>query len=153
MLRSPLLLAPLAALALPAVAAAQTSFGTSCAGASGVTPELSVTGVVQSGQPWTLEVTAPGGMGLGYLLVGFSNTSASALGGVPLPLDLGAYFGDPLWVGCELAIDPGYLILPYTFDPNASGGTWTQNVPGFDTGQLYLQALNVDRTSRRASRA
>ncbi|QDU85604.1 Serine/threonine-protein kinase pkn1 [Planctomycetes bacterium Pla163] len=140
-----LLLVALAALALPTLPAqAQTSFGTSCAGASGVTPELSIIGPVQSGQPWTLEVTAPGGLGLGYLLVGFSNTSASALGGVPLPLDLGAFFADPLWGGCELAIDPSYQFLPYTFDPNANGGLWSKNFPGFDTGQLYLQALNID---------
>lgn len=139
-----LLVAPLAALATTAAAQAQTSFGTSCAGASGVTPELAVVGAVQSGQPWTLEVTAAGGIGLGYLLVGFSNTSASVLGGVPLPLDLGGFFGDPLWSGCELTIDPSYLILPYTFDPNANGGTWSVDFQGFSSGSIYLQALNID---------
>jgi formylglycine-generating enzyme required for sulfatase activity len=129
---------------LASTAHAQTTFGTGCAGASGVTPTLSVSGVVQSGQPWTLTVTAPGGIGLGYLLVGFSNTSASALGGLPLPLDLGALFGDPLWSGCALSIDPSYLILPYTFDPNSNGGEWSRSFPGFDTGQAYMQALNID---------
>lgn len=123
---------------------AQTTFGTSCAGASGVSPQVAVSSVVQSGQPWTLEVTAPGGIGLGYLLIGFSNTTSSVLGGAPLPLDLGTFFADPLWSGCELSIDPSYLILPYTFDPNANGGLWTKNFPGFDTGPLYVQTLNID---------
>ncbi|WP_419186257.1 formylglycine-generating enzyme family protein [Rohdeia mirabilis] len=139
------MLAALAALALSTLPAqAQTTFGTSCAGASGVTPTLSVSGVVQSGQPWTLEVTAPGGIGFGYLLVGFSNTTASALGGVPLPFDLGTLFTDPLWSGCDLTIDPNFLTLPYTFDPNANGGLWTKNFQGFSGGQLYVQAINID---------
>lgn len=125
-------------------AQAQTTFGSSCAGASGVTPELAVSGIVQSGQQWTLEVTAPGGIGLGYLLVGFSNTSASLLGGVPLPLDLGTLFVDPLWGGCDLTIDPSYLILPYTFDPNVNGGLFTKNFLGFDAGTVYMQVLNID---------
>lgn len=109
-----------------------------------MTPQLAVSGAVQFGQPWTLEVTAPGGIGLGYLLVGFSNTSASLLGGVALPLDLGVLFSDPLWSGCQLAIDPSYLVLPYTFDPNSNGGTWSKNFPGFDVGFLFAQAINVD---------
>jgi len=61
---------------------AQSSFGSGCAGASGVTPTLAVNGVVKSGSTWTLEVTAPGGIGLGYLAIGFSDTTASAIGGL-----------------------------------------------------------------------
>lgn len=138
------LVATVSALALSiGIARAQTSFGSSCAGASGVTPELAVSGVVQSGQQWTLEVTAPGGLGLGYLLVGLSNTSASALGGVPLPLDLGTHFARPQWAGCLLSVDP-QLVLPYTFDPNANGGVWTRDFPGFDSGTVFLQVLNID---------
>ena len=67
---------------------AQIAFGSSCAGASGATPTLAVSGAVRAGETWTLEITASGGIGLGYLLIGFSNTSASALGGIPLPIDL-----------------------------------------------------------------
>jgi formylglycine-generating enzyme required for sulfatase activity len=123
---------------------AQSSFGSSCAGASGVTPAIAVTGVVESGQIWTLDVRAPGGIGLGYLLVGFSNTSASVFGGVPLPLDLGVLFGDPLWSGCPLSVDPSYWIRPYTFDPNVNGGLASFDFLGFDTGSVFVQALNVD---------
>jgi|GEM_PF-2807648 len=141
--RSVLAIASALALATPP-ALAQTSFGTGCAGASGVTPQLTASSVVQAGQPWTVEVTAPGGIGLGYLLVGFSNANASGLEGLALPLDLGGLFADPLWSGCELAVDPSYLVLPYTFDPNANGGVWSTDFQGFDAGHVYLQALNVD---------
>lgn len=145
MLLRRILLAPAFALLLSSQALlAQTSFGSGCAGASGVTPQLTASSVVQSGQPWTVEVAAPGGIGLGYLLVGFSNRNASALGGAALPLDLGALFSDPLWSGCELAVDPSYLFLPYTFDPSVNGGVWSMDLQGFDTGQVYLQALNID---------
>jgi formylglycine-generating enzyme required for sulfatase activity len=123
---------------------AQTQFGTSCAGASGVTPTLAVSGVVKSGQNWTLEVTAPGGIGLGYLAIGFSNTSASAFGGLPLPLDLGGFFGDPLWSGCSLNVDPSYALAPYFFDPNNNGGLATFTFPGFDFGTVHMQAVNID---------
>lgn len=125
-------------------AEAQGSFGASCAGASGVTPQLEVSGIVRSGQPWTLEVRAPGGIGLGYLLVGFSKSNAALLGGAPLPLDLGTFFGDPLWSGCALNVDPSFLILPYAFDPNLNGGLWSRILPGFDAGRLYIQAINID---------
>jgi hypothetical protein len=87
---------------------AQALFGSSCAGASGMTPTLAVSGFVKSGQNWTLEVTAPGGIGFGYLLIGFSNTSA--FGGLSLPLDLAVLFFDPLWNGCRLNVDPSYTI-------------------------------------------
>ncbi|QDU85999.1 Serine/threonine-protein kinase pkn1 [Planctomycetes bacterium Pla163] len=123
---------------------AQTSHGAGCAGASGVTPTLAVSGIVKSGQSWTLEITAPGGLGLGYLAIGFSNTTASAFGGVPLPIDLGGFFGDPLWSGCSLNVDPSYALQPYAFDPNANGGLATFTFPGFDFGTVYLQAVNVD---------
>jgi len=125
-------------------AEAQTLFGTGCSGASGVTPTLAVSGVVKSGQNWTLEVTAPGGIGLGYLAIGFSNTSASAFGGLPLPLDLGGFFGDPLWSGCSLNVDPSYALAPYFFDPNNNGGLASFTFPGFDFGTVYMQAVNVD---------
>lgn len=138
-------LATAAALALSIGSAeAQATFGSSCAGASGVTPSVGVSGVVTTGQLWTLEVSSPGGFGFGYLLIGFSNTSASVLGGLPLPLDLGTYFGDPLWSGCPLGVDPSYQILPYVFDPNANGGLWSASFPGFDTGSVFVQALNID---------
>lgn len=123
---------------------AQSSFGSGCAGASGVTPTMAVSGSVKSGSTWTLEVTAPGGIGLGYLAIGFSNTTASAIGGLPLPLDLGVLFGDPLWSGCALNVDPSYTIRPYAFDPNANGGLATVTFPGFDFGAVYMQAINID---------
>lgn len=141
------LLTTLAFFALPTASAhAQIAFGSGCPGASGVTPELVMTGVVRSGSPWTLEVTAPGGIGFGYLLIGFSNTSTSVVGTppLPLPIDLGALFSDPLWGGCMLNVDPSYLFLPYTFDPNANGGTWSMDFQGFDSGELFVQALNLD---------
>jgi formylglycine-generating enzyme required for sulfatase activity len=123
---------------------AQTLFGSGCAGASGVTPTLAVSGAVKSGANWTLEVAAPGGIGLGYLAIGFSNTSASAFGGLPLPLDLGVFFGDPLWSGCSLNVDPSYALAPYGFDPNTSGGLATFTFPGFDVGTVFVQAVNID---------
>jgi formylglycine-generating enzyme required for sulfatase activity len=123
---------------------AQTLFGTSCAGASGVTPTLAVSGTVKSGQDWTLEVTAPGGIGFGYLLIGFSNTTASAFGGLPLPIDLGMFFADPLWSGCSLNVDPNYALQPYLFDPNTNGGLATFTFPGWDIGTVYMQAVNID---------
>jgi len=132
----------------PCVAAAtlhaQSSFGSGCAGASGVTPTLSVPDTVKSGSTWTLEITAPGGLGLGYLAVGFSNTTASAIGGLPLPLDLGVLFSDPLWSGCALNVDPSYGLLPYAFDPGANGGLATFTFPGFDFGAVHMQAVNLD---------
>jgi formylglycine-generating enzyme required for sulfatase activity len=123
---------------------AQSSFGSGCAGASGVTPTMSVSGIVKSGSTWTLEVTAPGGIGLGYLAIGFSGTTASAIGGLPLPLDLGVLFGDPLWSGCALNVDPSYALQPYAFDPNVNGGLATFTFPGFDIGTVYMQAINID---------
>jgi formylglycine-generating enzyme required for sulfatase activity len=138
------ILAALAPVVASAQAQAQSSYGSGCAGASGVTPTLSMAGVVKSGTTWTLEVTAPGGLGLGYLLVGFSNTTASAFGGLPLPLDLGAFFADPLWSGCSLHVDPSYALQPYAFDPNANGGLASFTFPGFDFGTVYIQAVNVD---------
>jgi len=123
---------------------AQTPFGSSCAGASGVTPTLGVSGMVKSGQTWTLEVTAPGGIGLGYLLIGFSNTTASAFGGLPLPIDLGVFFADPLWSGCSVNVDPSYALQQYTFDPNIAGGLATFTFPGWDFGTVYMQAVNID---------
>jgi len=123
---------------------AQTLFGSSCAGASGVKPTLAVAGTVKSGSTWTLDVTAPGGIGFGYLLIGFSNTTASAFGGLPLPLDLGVLFADPLWSGCSLNVDPSYALQPYAFDPNANGGLTTFTFPGWDIGTVYMQAVNID---------
>jgi formylglycine-generating enzyme required for sulfatase activity len=99
---------------------------------------------VKSGYTWTLGVTAPGGVGFGYLLVGFSNMSASALGGLPLPINLGAFFADPLWNGCLLSVDPSYAIRPYVFDPNTNGGLTTFTFPGFDAGNVYVQVINID---------
>jgi len=125
-------------------ASAQTLFGTGCAGASGVTPALAVSGSVQSGQDWTLQITAAGGLGLGYLVIGFSSTTASALGGLPLPLDLQTFFADPLWSGCVLNVDPSYAILPYVFDPGSAGGFVAFTFPGFDTGSVFFQAINLD---------
>jgi len=135
------------ALAVPLLAtaaSAQTLFGTGCAGASGVTPTLTVSGVVESGATWTLEVTAPGGLGLGYLLIGLSNTSASALGGLSLPLDLGVLFSDPLWSGCSLNVDPSYAIQPFAFDPTQNGGAVAFTFPGFDAGTVHMQAITID---------
>jgi formylglycine-generating enzyme required for sulfatase activity len=124
---------------------AQSDFGSSCAGASGATPFISVSGVVTSSQNWSLEVRLSGGIGLGYLLVGFSNTSASALGGLPLPLDLGGVFADPLWNGCPLNVDPSFAILPYSYVPNIfNEGVATFTFPGFDAGAVYMQAINID---------
>jgi formylglycine-generating enzyme required for sulfatase activity len=137
-----------AALALAALTGsdlcAQSSFGSGCAGASGVTPTLAVTGVVRAGQPWTLDVAAPGGLGLGYLLVGSSNAHASVLGGLALPLDLGQLFADPLWVGCALNVDTNLVLQPYVFDPHVGGGHATFTLPGWDFGTLYFQAVNID---------
>lgn len=127
----------------PGLAHAQASFGAGCAGASGVTPELAISGPIQSGQPFTLEVTAPGGLGLGYLLIGLSKSNASALGGVGLPLDIGVLLSDPLWTGCDLLVDP-VILQPYTFDPTANGGTVSFSFPGFASGRVFVQALNVD---------
>jgi formylglycine-generating enzyme required for sulfatase activity len=125
-------------------AQAQTRFGTGCAGASGVTPQIAMTGAVVAGQFWTLEIRATGGLGLGYLLIGFSNTSASLFGGAALPLDLAALFADPLWTGCSLLVDPSYAIQPYLFDPNTNGGLASFVLPGFGAGTVFLQAINLD---------
>jgi hypothetical protein len=51
---------------------AQIAFGSSCSGASGATSTLAVSGAVRAGGTWTLDVTASGGIGLGYLLIGVS---------------------------------------------------------------------------------
>jgi formylglycine-generating enzyme required for sulfatase activity len=123
---------------------AQTLFGSGCAGASGVTPTLAVNGTVKAGSTWSLEATAPGGLGLAYLLIGFSNTNSSVFGGQALPIDLATLFGDPLWSGCSLLVDPSYAIAPYLFDPNTNGGTEAFDFPGFDLGTLYVQAVNID---------
>jgi formylglycine-generating enzyme required for sulfatase activity len=123
---------------------AQSEFGSGCHGGSGVTPTLAVVGDVRAGQTWTLEVTAPGGVGLGYLLIGFSNTTASALGGLPLPLDLGALFGDPLWTGCPVNVDPSHSLQAYTFDPYTDGGRASFTLPGWDVGTVFVQVVNID---------
>jgi formylglycine-generating enzyme required for sulfatase activity len=80
---------------------------------------------------------------LRILLIGLSDSSASALGGVPLPLDLGSYFARQQWVGCGLFVDP-LVIQPYAFDPAQDGGTVSFDYAGFDFGRYYVQALNVD---------
>jgi len=123
---------------------AQTVFGPFCAGGSGAIPRLTVASRVEAGQNWTLQIQANGGIGLGYLLIGFSNTTASTFGGLPLPIDLGALFGDPLWSGCSLNVDPSYTIRPYTFDPLAFAGLTEMTFPGWDDGTIYMQAVNVD---------
>jgi hypothetical protein len=123
---------------------AQQLFGSSCAGGSGVTPTLSVSGTVATGQTWFLDVTAPGGIGLGYLLIGFSNTTASVLGGLPLPFDLGILFADPLWSGCPLNVDANYQISTYFFNPAVNGGLAQIQFPGFSAGMVYMQVLNID---------
>jgi formylglycine-generating enzyme required for sulfatase activity len=123
---------------------AQSHFGGSCAGASGATPTLDVSGIVAAGQTWTLEITAPGGIGFGYLLIGFSNTNASALGGLPLPLDLGVFFARAPWSGCFLNVDPSHSLQPYVFDPNVNGGRAELTFPGWDVGTVHMQAMNLD---------
>jgi hypothetical protein len=134
-----------AALALCAGSAnAQTLFGSSCAGGSGVTPTLGISGTVATGQQWFLDVTAPGGIGLGYLLIGFSNTNASVLGGLPLPFDLGILFADPLWSGCPLNVDANYQISTYFFSPVVNGGLAQIQFPGFNSGFVFMQVLNID---------
>jgi formylglycine-generating enzyme required for sulfatase activity len=125
-------------------ALAQFAFGESCAGASGATPVLATTGIVRTGQTWSLEVRAAGGLGLGYLLIGFSNQSSSVLGGQALPLALDSLFGDALWSGCMLHVDPSYLVQPYVFDPSSNGGLVTFDFPGFDRGRVFFQAVNLD---------
>jgi formylglycine-generating enzyme required for sulfatase activity len=123
---------------------AQIAFGSSCAGASGATPTLAVSGAVRAGETWTLEITASGGIGLGYLLIGFTNTSATALGGIPLPIDLGTLFNRPQWGGCPLTVDPSYAIQPYAFNPSVNGGVAQFTFPGWDVGTVYMQAVNID---------
>lgn len=125
-------------------AVAQTTFGSGCPGASGVTPTVSVGGTVTTGQPWTLDITSPGGIGLEYILVGSSNTSASVLGGLPLPFDLGLVFGDPAWSGCPLNVDADILILARNFNPAVNGGLHKIPFPGYSFGSLYFQVLNID---------
>lgn len=146
-MRLPQTLASAAAAAtvlLGGTAAAQTTFGTGCAGFSGVTPTLSVNGTVTSGQTWFLEVTSPGGIGLEYLLIGFSNTTASVLGGLPLPFDLGLIFADPAWTGCPLNVDADYAIQARNFSPGVNGGVHQIGFPGFDSGSVFMQILNID---------
>jgi formylglycine-generating enzyme required for sulfatase activity len=124
---------------------AQSDFGSDCPGAGGWAPTIAVSGAVTSAQNWKLLVRVVDGIGLGYLLVGFSNTSASAFGGLPLPLDLGGAFSDPLWSGCALNVDPSYAILPFTYvlsPTNQAIVTFT--FPGFDVGEVYMQAINID---------
>lgn len=115
-----------------------------CAGASGVTPTLEVKGNIRAGQTWSLDITAPGGLGIGYLLVGIPGQPHTTFPGQLPPFDLEAYFGDPLWSGCRLYFDPNFAVVPYTFDPNANGGLKTFNFPGWDHGTLYLQVINLD---------
>jgi formylglycine-generating enzyme required for sulfatase activity len=144
MLRISAALALTLALELTGPAQAQELFGSGCAGASGVMPTLATNGAVKQGQNWTLEMRAPGGLGLGYLLIGFSRSTSTVFGGAALPLDLGALFSDPLWSGCALNVDPGYTIQPYTFDPNVNGGLRTFSLPGWDVGLVYMQVVNLD---------
>jgi hypothetical protein len=146
-MRLPQTLASAAAAAsvlLGGTAAAQTTFGSGCAGDSGVTPTLAVNGTVTSGQTWFLEVTSPGGIGLEYLLIGFSNTNSTLLGGLPLPFDLGLIFGDPAWTGCPLNVDADYTIIARNFNPGINGGVHQIGFPGFDSGSVFMQIINVD---------
>ena len=125
-------------------AVAQTTFGSGCPGESGVTPTIAVGGTVTTGQPWTLDITSPGGIGLEYILIGTSNTTASVVGGLPLPFDLGLLFGDPAWNGCPLNVDADILILANTFSPGVNGGLHKIPFPGYSFGSLYFQVLNID---------
>jgi formylglycine-generating enzyme required for sulfatase activity len=115
-----------------------------CAGASGVTPTLEVRGIVRAGQTWSLDITAPGGLGIGYVLIGIPGLAPTTFPGQSAPYDLGTQFGDPLWGGCRLYFDPNLAIVPYAFDPNVNGGLATIDFPGWDNGTLFMQVINLD---------
>jgi formylglycine-generating enzyme required for sulfatase activity len=125
-------------------ARAQGQYGFGCAGASGVTPTLATRGIIRAGQTWSLDITAPGGLGVGFLLIGTTGLTSSFFGGQNLPIKLATAFGDPLWLGCELWMDPNYAIVPYTFDPNVNGGLVTFDFPGWDVGSMVMQVINID---------
>jgi len=135
--------------ALSSAASAQQQFGSGCAGGSGVTPTLAVSGTIATGQTWSLDITSPGGLGLEYVLIGFSNTTSAFLGGLPLPFDLGILFADPLWSGCPLNVDPGYAIQANFFNPAANGGLHSISFPGFNAGKAFIQVLNIDPSATR----
>lgn len=129
--------AALAATAVPA--SAQTLFGNDCAGQSALVPSIQAVGLPIVGATWELEITGVPS-GFGYLLVGLSNTF-SPLVGSPLPVDLGTLLADPAWAGCDLNIDPGYLIQAQTLD---ALGKKTLLYPGFPPGSIYFQWLGID---------
>lgn len=129
----------LAACLWPAVSAradgeAAATFGTGCAGASGVQPTLSGPPIALTGQPWTLEFSA--GPNLSGLL--FLSGQNLTWGGFTLPLDLGPLFGED---GCELLVAPD-TTTPITTDALGNGSL---ELPPFAAGlTLYLQAYFVD---------
>jgi formylglycine-generating enzyme required for sulfatase activity len=129
------------AAASAARAEAQVPFGEACAGISGTTPTLSVTGTVKAGETFTLTATTPGGLGLAYLVIGLSNTSWF---GYTFPVGLAYWFSDPLWNPCWLNIAPNYGLVAYQYDPNVDGGRVDFTVPGWSYGTVYFQVVNID---------
>jgi hypothetical protein len=134
-----LLLAGAALAATAAPAGAQTLFGNACAGQSGLVPTLQNVGLPIVGDTWQLEISGVPS-GFGYLLVGLSN-SFSPLVGSTLPVDLGTLLADPAWAGCDLNIDPGFLIQTHSLD---ALGKKTLLFPGFPPGSIYFQWLGLD---------
>lgn len=139
MKHSSLLLTGAALAAFAGSAQAQTLYGNDCAGQSGIAPTIANSGLAIQGQPWDLVIDGVPG-GFGYLLIGLSNTNSTLLGS-PLPLDLGTFFADPAWSGCELNVDLDVAIQTVFLD---GAGQRTLAFPGFPTGNVYFQWLGID---------
>ncbi|QDU65530.1 lamin tail domain-containing protein [Engelhardtia mirabilis] len=132
----PVLCGVAAALALAGTANAQ-SFGNACAGNTGNTPTVGITGLVVQGNNFTVDLTgAPSTTGLMY--VGGSNVLGL---GLPLPLDLGLF--SPGLTGCELNVSTD-ISIGYALDVTGAA-SFTFDATGIPAGiPLYLQNWNWD---------
>ncbi len=121
----------------PIALGAAMPFGAGCEGSGGV-PELWLQSQPVAGQSFLLDVQfAPPGFGIGFWVVGLSNTAWYYL---PLPLDLG-FIGMP---GCRQHID---ILHSESFGPGAPAPRIDLPIPGGAglVGQrFFVQALLVD---------
>lgn len=116
------------------------TFGTGCAGSSGV-PDLYIAGTPRIGTSFATRCANLPANTAGFWLAGWSNTSAN---GTPLPANLSA-FGIP---GCQLLVSPDSSLL---FLTGISGGYVSRPfsvpmVPALAGMQFYTQAAVLDVT-------
>ena len=117
----------------PGPVAGATTYGTACAGASGILPTIGTTGLPIAGVPFSVDVTGPASTP-GILLIGVSN---GLFLGLPLPLNL-TPFGFP---GCFLNTSIN-LQLPFATD-GAGTASFNFVVPGLGANP-FVQALLLD---------